>query len=62
MDQNKFNELMEVYLSQRANFAGSDYAKNAMEKMAARKIITNENPQGFVTREMLMFILDKVNV
>lgn len=62
MDQNKFNEMMEVYLSQRANFAGSDYAKNAMERMAARKIITNENPQGFVTREMLMFILDKVNV
>lgn len=62
MDQNKFNEMMDVYLSQRAKFAGSDYAKTAMERMAARKIITNENPQGFVTREMLMFILDKLNV
>ena len=54
--------MMDVYLSQRAKFAGSDYAKTAMKRMAARKIITNENPQGFVTREMLMFILDKLNV
>lgn len=62
MTQDKFNSMMDVYLSQRDNYQGSDYAKEAMEKMAARKVLTNEKPQGFVTREMLMFILSKFNI
>lgn len=62
MDQDRFNEMMNVYLSQRNTFAGSNYAKAAMDKMASRNVITNEKPQEFVTREMLMFILSKFDI
>lgn len=51
MTQEQFNEMMEVYLSERNKKGVSKWAEKDFEQAVKDGITTGEKPQGFATRE-----------
>lgn len=55
--QEQFDQMMENYLSRRANMPPSDWAKNGMEEAMSMGITDGSSPQNFATREQVALMV-----
>ena len=58
--QEQFNQMMEVYLSERNKKALSNWAKTDMEKAISEGITDGTMPQGFATREQVISMIERM--
>ena len=55
--QEQFDQMMENYLSRRANMQPSDWAKKGMEEAMSMGITDGSSPQNFATREQVALMV-----
>ena len=55
--QEQFDQMMENYLSRRANMPPSDWAKKGMEEAMSMGITDGSSPQNFATREQVALMV-----
>lgn len=59
MTQDEFNKMMEKYLETRGKRAASSWAKTSVEKLKKSGVTDGTRPQGFITREEAIVMLDR---
>lgn len=62
MDQPTFNKMMDTYLAQRNTKPVGTWAQNVWDKLTKKKIFDGTAPNGFVTREQLAVVLDRLGL
>lgn len=62
MTQEKFNEMMEVYLSQVRQKPVSVWAREAWEKAVKASTLDGTHPQSALTREETAIMLDRLKL
>jgi N-acetylmuramoyl-L-alanine amidase CwlA len=62
MTQSEFDSMMEKYLSERDAGSVSDYAQAAWAKAVAAGTVNGTAPRGFLTREQLIAVLERIGL